>query len=339
MFDWIYLIAAFAGGMFGAAVGAIPAFILTGLAAVVTAVAAVITGQGDLVGAIAFGPLLGPHVSFAGGVAGAAYAAKKGKLDGGKSILTALAGIDSPDILFVGGLFGALGYLFTWLYNMAPAIGGLGWTDTVGLSVVTTAVLVRLVFGKSGLFGKVPAGYSRWVASDKGGWIPWQSKPLQMIALAVAFGFPAAYLSYAYADMAGGGTMPVLFFGISAISLVFLQFGANVPVTHHITLAAGSAAVVSGDVWWGLTFGLLGIFIGEVVACAFTSYGDTHIDPPAASLATSTLLLAVFSAAGLLNVTGVTAFVITLLVAGLGYGLFAWLQKAPEPVVPVATTD
>ena len=69
--DWIYLIAAFAGGMFGAAVGAIPAFILTGLAAIISAAVAIITGQGDLVGAIAFGPLLGPHVSFAGGVAGA----------------------------------------------------------------------------------------------------------------------------------------------------------------------------------------------------------------------------------------------------------------------------
>ena len=56
MFDLIYLIAAFAGGMFGAAVGAIPAFILTGLAAVIGAGVAIITGDGTLVGSIAFGP-------------------------------------------------------------------------------------------------------------------------------------------------------------------------------------------------------------------------------------------------------------------------------------------
>ena len=336
MFDWIYLIAAFAGGMFGAAVGAIPAFILTGLAAIISAAVAIITGQGDLIGAIAFGPLLGPHVSFAGGVAGAAYAAKKGKLDGGKSILTALAGVDSPDILFVGGAFGALGYLFTWLYNMVPAIGGLGWTDTVGLSVVTTAIIVRLVFGNSGLLGKVPSGYSRWVASDKGGWIPWQAKPLQMIAIAMAFGFPAAYVTVAFSDLAGAGTIPVLFFGISAFSLVFLQFGTNVPVTHHITLAAGLAAAVSGDVWWGLAFGLLGIFVGEVVACTFTAYGDTHIDPPAASLATTTLLLAVSNAVGLFNLTGFGALVIALVVAGAGYGLFTLVQKEPEAVTATA---
>ncbi len=330
MFDWIYLLAAFAGGMFGAAVGAIPAFILTGLAAVVAAAVALITGDGTLVGAVAFGPFLGPHVAFAGGVAGAAYAAKKGKLDGGKSILTALAGVNAPDVLFVGGIFGALGYLIAWLYGFVPNIGGSGWTDTIALSVVTTAIIVRFVFGNSGLFGKVPQGYSRWVASDKGAWIPWQSKPLQMIAIAVAFGFTAVYLTYAYSDMPGGGTLPVLFWGFSAVSLVFLQFGTEVPVTHHITLPAGLAVVASGDIWWGLAFAILGIFLGEVAACLFTSYGDTHIDPPAASIAATTTLLAVFSAMGLLNMTGMGAFVVMLVVAGVGYGLFSWLQKEPQ---------
>ena len=57
MFEWILLAAAFAGGMFGAAVGAIPAFILTGVAAIISAAIAIITGQGDLVGAVAFGPM------------------------------------------------------------------------------------------------------------------------------------------------------------------------------------------------------------------------------------------------------------------------------------------
>lgn len=335
MFDWMFLLAAFAGGMFGAAVGAIPAFILTGLAAAVGAAIAIITGDGTLVGAIAFGPFLGPHVAFAGGVAGAAYAAKKGKLDGGKSILTALAGLDSPDVMFVGGIFGALGYLIAWAYGFIPNIGSGAWTDTIALSVVTTAIIVRFVFGNSGLFGKVPAKNSRWVASDEGGWIPWQSKPLQLIAIAVAFGVTAAYITYAYGDLPGGATLPVLFWGISAFSLVFLQFGTQVPITHHITLPAGLAVVASGDIWWGLAFGLLGIFLGEVAACLFTSYGDTHIDPPAASIATTATLSAIFSAVGLFNMTGIGAFVVMLIIAGAGYGLFTWLQKAPE-AVPVA---
>ncbi len=336
MFDLMYLVAAFAGGMFGAAVGAIPAFIITGLAAVVGAAVAMITGDGTLVGAIAFGPFLGPQVAFAGGVAGAAYAAKKGKLDGGKSIVIALAGLNSPDVLFVGGVFGALGYLITWLYGFIPNIGGAAWTDTIALSVVTTAIIARLVFGNSGLLGKVPQGYSRWVASDKGAWIPWQSKPLQLIAIALAFGFSAAYVTYIYSDLPGGATIPILFWGISAVSLVFLQFGTEVPVTHHVTLPAGLAVVASGDVWWGLAFAFLGIFLGEAAACLFTCYADTHIDPPAASIAITTTLIAVFSAANLFNLNGIAALVVAIVVAGIGYALFSWLQKEPKTAVPAA---
>jgi hypothetical protein len=337
MFDFILLLAAFAGGMFGAAVGAIPAFILTGLAAVIGAGVAIITGDGTLVGAIAFGPFLGPHTAFAGGVAGAAYAAKRGKLDGGKSILTALAGVDSPDVLFVGGVFGALGYLFVWLFSFVSNIGDAGWTDTIALSVVATAIIVRFVFGSAGLFGKVPASNSRWVASDEGAWIPWQSKPLQLIAIALAFGFTAAYLTHAYGDLPGGDTLPVLFWGISAFSLVFLQFGTQVPITHHITLPAGLAVVASGDIWWGLAFGILGIFLGELAACLFTSYADTHIDPPAASIAVTATLLAVFSAVGVFSMTGIGAFVVMLVIAGVCYGLLTWLQR--EPAVVSATAD
>lgn len=337
MFDWLFLLAAFAGGMFGAAVGAIPAFIMTGLAAAVGAAIAIVTGDDTLVGAIAFGPFLGPHVAFAGGVAGAAYAKKKGKLDDGKNILSALAGLNAPDVLFVGGIFGALGYLVAWLFGFVPNIGDAGWTDTIALSVVTTAIIVRFVFGNLGLFGKVPAGHSRWVASDKGGWIPWQSKPLQLIAIALAFGFTAVYLTYAYADMPGGGAMPVLFWGISAFSLVFLQFGTEVPITHHITLPAGLAVLVSGDIWWGMAFAILGIFLGEAAACIFTSYSDTHIDPPAVSIAVTATLLAVFSAAGLMAISGVGALVIAVVIAGAGYGLFTWLQR--EPAAVTATAD
>jgi hypothetical protein len=47
-------------------------------------------------------------------------------------------------------------------------------------------------------------------------------------------------------------------------------------------------------------------------------------------------LLAVFAAVGLFNMTGIVAFVIVLVVAGAGYGLFNWLQK--EPVTAVLAT-
>ena len=70
------LIAAFGGGVFAAAIGAVPAFIMTGVFSIVGAVAGM-CGAGDasdiLVNYFAFGPFFGPHIAFAGGVAAAAY--------------------------------------------------------------------------------------------------------------------------------------------------------------------------------------------------------------------------------------------------------------------------
>lgn len=78
--NWIYLIiAAFADGAFGAAIGALPAFIVTGL----MVIAGEAGGLGGVTGDIAFGPVFGPHIAFAGGAAAAAYAAKKGYMNSG----------------------------------------------------------------------------------------------------------------------------------------------------------------------------------------------------------------------------------------------------------------
>ena len=75
------LIAAFGGGVFAAAIGAVPAFIMTGVFSIVGAVTGM-CGAGDasniLVNYFAFGPFFRPHIAFAGGVAAAAYAKKKG---------------------------------------------------------------------------------------------------------------------------------------------------------------------------------------------------------------------------------------------------------------------
>ena len=70
--DWVALATAVGGGMWGAAVGAVPAFIFTGILAMLGAVAA-LSGHTELVG-VAFGPAFGPHVSFGGGVCGIARA-------------------------------------------------------------------------------------------------------------------------------------------------------------------------------------------------------------------------------------------------------------------------
>ena len=111
-FNFLWLIAAFGGGVWGAAVGGLPAFVFCGIAAIVGAGLTAFAGDGGFFSnTVAFGPLLGPQVSFAGGVAAVAYAAKRGLHADGKDIGSALMGLNRPDVLLIGGLFGVVGYI------------------------------------------------------------------------------------------------------------------------------------------------------------------------------------------------------------------------------------
>jgi len=84
----LLLITALAGGAFGAAIGALPAFIFTGFVVFlgeglailnrgIASSAASDVGYVSVTGVIGFGAITGPHIAFAGGVAASAYAAKK----------------------------------------------------------------------------------------------------------------------------------------------------------------------------------------------------------------------------------------------------------------------
>jgi len=176
------LLVAFAGGVLGAALGGYAAYGLAGLVITVGEIGRLALGPGgnDLLvenatvnasaanatggvatgslgvnatGLIGYGPVLGPHVAFAGGVAAAAFAARKGYLDTGygyheaKHVSTALG--SRPVVLLVGGVFGVIGY---WLAQLSVRFS-LPW-DPVAASVVASALLHRTVFGYP-LIGKL----------------------------------------------------------------------------------------------------------------------------------------------------------------------------------------
>ncbi|MCA9978909.1 MAG: hypothetical protein KC413_24280, partial [Anaerolineales bacterium] len=102
--DFVSILVAFAGGIFGAAVGGLGAFVILGFL-ILVAIGAQATGA-DLM-SIPLGAAFGPHVGgFAAGIAASAYAGKKGYIDSGRGIVTALMGLNKPDVLLVGGLFG-----------------------------------------------------------------------------------------------------------------------------------------------------------------------------------------------------------------------------------------
>lgn len=331
----VLVIAAFAGGAFGAAIGALPAFCFTGFAVLAAEGARLAAGTADaidapgILGAVAFGPVFGPHVAFAGGTAAAAYAAKTDGMyepgDGdyhvAKDIAYALG--TRPDVLAVGGLFGIFGMLGTQIS------GGLAlpW-DPIAIMVVVSAAAHRVVFGypligagDRNVFDMTPfkEGKKR-VAADGGSeshrlavepWLPHQYEWSNVAMI----GLVAGLLGGIVAIETGS---PFLAFGISAASLTFLNLGVEkIPVTHHMTLPASTAALaIFGGVPSGTNavvamivaglFGVYGALIGEVVQRVFYAHSDTHFDPPAAAIVVGTLTVVIL---GIVGVFGGTSWV------------------------------
>lgn len=320
-FDAVQLFVAFAGGLLGAALGGLNAFILCGLSAVVGTAMIMVTGDATFNETITWGPLLGPHVAFAGGIAAAAFAARKGPLCSGRNVLVALFGFNEPVILLVGGLFGGLGYSLKWALDLVPNIGNQPWTNTMALTVTLSTIIARLMFGKTGLFGHVGEGGSRWHFSREEAWQPWPSKPFQVLLVGIGISGPAAYLVKSFPTATG------LFFGIGALSLIFFQFGAKIPVMLHIALISEVITTTTGYAGWGIAMGLLAAFLTEIFACLFLIHGDTHIDPPAMSIATVFSFFAVLQATGALTVNGIMPYIIALLISIVGVTVLRRLQN------------
>jgi hypothetical protein len=341
---WAYMaLAAVAGGAFGAAIGALPAFCFTGFMVIageaVNILQSELAGVTDLptgeiavgvTGSVAFGPIFGPHISFAGGVAAAAYAAKHGKMQSGfdyhnaKDITYALG--TEPDVLAVGGLFGVLGLTITRF----SATTGLPW-DPIAIAVVLSAVASRLVFGYpiigkargEGLLDMTPFEREEMRAAGAGGgggeeaaaadggtvqadrlavepWLPHQYEWANVAAIGLVAGLVGGFVA-----LETGSAF--LAFGISAASLIFLQLGVEqIPVTHHMTLPASTAALAAAPL--GLSdpalilvaaaFGAYAALVGELVQRIFYAHSDTHLDPPAAAIVVGTFTVAVLYFAG-----------------------------------------
>jgi hypothetical protein len=339
----LLFITALAGGAFGAAIGALPAFIFTGFVVflgeglailqreVGAASGAVNPGElaAGVTGVIGFGAVTGPHIAFAGGVAASAYAGKKYpemEPDGwdyhfGKNILYAFG--TKPDILAVGAIFGALGMLINQFGAAVLVASGTGLTDTIALSVVATAVIARVAFGYpligrsagSSIMdmspfeneeshpeavadgGEVPMEHKGRLATEP--WLPHQYKWSGVTAIGLVGGLLGGYIYIQTGSIFLG-------YGISAISLLFLNLGVEkIPVTHHITLIGAVGAVVflpeAGAVAALLAAGVFGAIsglLGELTQRIMYAHSGTHVDPPAMAIAIAMIIVAVLSIAG-----------------------------------------
>lgn len=314
------LVAAFAGGAFGAAMGAFNAFAFMGLVIVVGEVGDMVAeGSLAVTATIGLGPVFGPHIAFAGGVAATAYAAREGYMDTdfeyheAKNIVFAHG--TKPDVLLVGGAFGVVGY---WLAEVSRALS-LPW-DPLAMAIVLSALVHRVALGYDVLgdasgerFDMGPFERDeRRLAADGGArerlvvepWLGHQYRWPNVALVGAIVGVLSAYIAFETGSA-------FLAFGITAATLFFLNTGIEqVPVTHHIALVASVAALAAagGDtasisllaaLLVGLTFGVATSLFAEAFQRVFYAHADTHWDPPAAAIVFGTFLVAVLAMAGL----------------------------------------
>ncbi len=314
--DPALLLAAFAGGLFGAAIGGLPAFVFTGFAVLLGVAAGLGGSEFNVLAApddprgLAFGVVFGPHISFAAGAAAAAFAARRGDLEDGKDIATPLAGLGDPWPLLVGGLFGVGGLVVQQLLaGLLGTVTVLTATDTIALTVFISAIVARLAFGQTGLFGNLPEEArpvrDRFRPGGERVWLGYQEGFLQASVIGFGSGILAAWIVAAFAA-ANPALIPIavpLAFGFSAISLILLQVGFDCPVTHHMTLpgSVAAAAVLGAGggplvaVLLGAVAGVGGALLGELFSRLFLIHGDTHIDPPANAIWVMATLVFVFT--------------------------------------------
>ncbi len=294
-FDWASLLAAFGGGILGAAVGAVPAFVFTGILVLIGVASAAAGGDARIISDIAFGPFFGPHVSFAGGVAAAAYAGHIGLMPNGRDVGRALMGLNNPMLLLVGGIFGVAG---SFVNAALQKTGAGAWTDTVAVTVLISGFAARIIFGKTSVIGKPRPGAQHFYPDDVNHWLPWQQKASQLLVIGLAVGLVSGRLFSVLGPQKGGDAVG---FGLSTAFLILLVMGNQIPVTHHVAITAAVAATLGAGLVTCAIVGVLAAFIGEGFSRAFLIHGDTHVDPPAGAIAILTTIIRLASAGGVFH--------------------------------------
>jgi hypothetical protein len=319
--DALTLLFSFCGGVIGAVFGPVTTFVAAGCVGLLGIIAAISGVKFDWIGVVSLGPVFGPHIAFVGGVGAAAFAGRKGYLETGKDIIKPLISLKKPTVLIVGGVFGLLGYMLNSLVTyLFP-----GKIDSIGLTIVTLGIVGKVIFGKEGvkgIIGSVPeetkAAGGRYSVNSKGVWLPWMNAALEKTMVGIAAGGGSAYITYVMLQNPETSKVAgFVGFFLSAASLIWLECGHSIAVTHHITLCASYAVVASGgSIIWGFAGALIAAFSADFLAKTFFVYGsDAHVDPPSMGIAfTSLFLLGIFPALRLYDFGNLAPMAIFMLV-------------------------
>ena len=279
------ILAAFGAGALAASIGAVNAFIMTGILAIIAGVLTCLGLDAGFTAAVAFGTVLGPHMSFAAGAAATAYAKKKGYIDNGCALGQGLAFLGKADVLVVGGVFGIIAYLIAD-FVVAKIFGGLipFGTDNPGMTVVISGIIARLAFTDNGVKSKNPTFMAKGDALT--------ALLVRAIALSLMAGGTGVALNAAGYSLAGYN---LILFGLAAVSLIFPGMAS----WHHIGIISAYASMVAiGAGLAAPVVVLMAVACGTAAAllcnfenCLINTGVDSHIDGEGFSICLMTIVV------------------------------------------------
>ena len=284
------ILAAFGAGALAASIGAVNAFIMTGILAVVAGVGTCLGVDGGFTAAIAFGTVMGPHMSFAAGAAATAYAKKKGYIDNGCALGQGLAFLNKADVLVIGGVFGIIAYLVAD-FVVAKIFGGLipFGTDNPGMTVVISGIIARLAFTDNGVKSANPTFLAKGEALT--------ALLVRATALSLMAGGTGVALNAAGYSLGGYN---LILFGLAAVSLIFPGMGS----WHHIGIISAYATMIGvgaglagfGVVILAVVAGVAAALLCNMENCLINTEVDSHIDGEGFSICLMTIVLNVVAA-------------------------------------------
>lgn len=313
------LLLCFCGGVISASLGAIFSFIICGFLVLGGCIMVMAGGNDFMLLQVGLGPIFGPHAGgFAAGVAASTYAAgMKGNhpTGAGKDVLAMLTDT-SWDVLLVGGVAAVFGHVVLQLLTQIPVIK---MADCIALAVVISNIVSRIIFQKEGPFGSRESikehglfGTNNFAIS----WVPWMAP----ISRSLPIGFAVGAFSVALAmgtkvhltPLVAAGTVSataafvvplILGWTVGVIAFLPLLFGnsdSNIktPIFHGMGIVSALSYLLFGDnlgaegaILLGAGVGMAYTLLQEVMARLFYNHGSNHVDPPACTIATATLVL------------------------------------------------
>ena len=205
-----------------------------------------------------------------------------------------------------------------------PRIQGIPLVNSIALSIVIIGFVVRIFFGRSAMSAPLTGADSLWKNKAAEPWHPWQGHPLSILLTTLA----VALLSGLIAQFLPGSTG--LAFGIGALTLIFLSFGARIPIILHISWASEYAVLLTGDLGYGLFCGLLAALVAQISARLFLLHGDTHIDPPSLAVAASFSLGPLLASQARNGMPAVLSWILTSFMALVLFLVLSILHRRQE---------